>query len=123
MSKAAGFMQAGVVLVPSSSAQRLSCSLTHTPKSCLHHVVLPHVVPPQPGVGLAGAKFLTITDEVVSILEPSADLGSSDCCHLPALHGSAVAPGRAAACLPSSLCQPQGTLGHMQVTIGSPGSG
>lgn len=69
-------------------------------------------VPPQPGVGMTGAKFLAITDEVVSILEPSSDLRSSDCCRLPALHGSAVALGHAAACLLSSMCQPQGSLGH-----------
>ena len=107
----AGFAQASVVLVPSSSAQRLSCSLARTlPRAvCISSSF--DLVPPQPGVGLAEAKFLAITDEVVSILEPGTELGSSDCCHLPPLHGSAL--GHTAACLPSSVCQPQGSLGHM----------
>lgn len=119
-----GFVRASVVLVPFSSAQRLSRSLARTlPRAICVLLSSLRSVPPQPGVGAAGAKFLAITDEVVSILEPSADLRSSDCCHLPALHGSAMAPGHAAACLPSSTCQPQGSLGHkrMWVTTGSPG--
>lgn len=98
MSKAAGLLQASMVLMPSSSARRLSCSLTHTlPRAVCILLSSLDLIPPQPGVGLAGAQFLAITDKVVSILKPSTDLGSTDCFHLPALHGSAVAPGCAAA--------------------------
>ena len=99
--------------MPSSSAQRLSRLLAcMLPRAVCVLLSSLDSVPPQPGLGPAGAKFLAITDEVVSILEPSADLGSPDCCHLPALHGSTVAPGHAATCLPSSVCRPQGSLGH-----------
>lgn len=110
MSKVAGFVQVWcwhLLALPRDCPAH-----TRAPKSCFCILSSLDSVPPQPGVGPAGAKFLTITDEVVSILEPSAGLGSSDCCHLPPLHGSAVAVGHAATCLPLSMCQPQGSLGH-----------
>lgn len=92
VSKVAGFVQATVVLLPSSCAQRLSQLLMHTLERAVCILLSSlSLVPPQPGLGLAGAKFLTITDKAVSILEPSADLRNPDCCHLQALCGSAMA--------------------------------
>lgn len=60
------------------------------------------------GVMLSGAKFLAITDWVVSILEPSAAPRSSACCHFPALPWpwAMLLPARAPPC-----ASPKGALG------------